>query len=658
MPAEKECQLCHDGTMKQAPDVVKLTDPYPRGHYRETTHTALATKMDEPVSAAVGGTASATCGDCHSRDLRKAHTEVPAVEGSEYGESVGCGECHNDVRSGGLAQVLTDWKGRACKDCHKTGSSSPQHRSNRSAVVEAKSPLGCGSTGAGCHDVNDLHAIHKDKPKNCAGSCRGRRGELPRDRRRGRHAQRHHLRRQPRRRLPPVLRERHVQPQARRRRPLADELEPRERRSFYDTPCGDCHRMNPDGTSLNDEHALPTSAKTEDPANVCINCHNNAASVDVVEPEVARSQHRRVRARSATAIKGLPAAHEGDLTVQARGRRAPAARTRAPAVTRPTTTCRWARRPPRRTSTATACAATTGPSPTATSPTTRPRRPAAKAATATHRVGAYNPTTDVHDGAAGLTNGSDSAHHAAGAAQANAGWDDSSNGAAASPAIVSDAASGLKTACSACHSMTLGAEHCASELRARQRRRHRVHAVPQRRRDRLVAREVELVRRRSGAQACAACHVAAGSRAIHALDRHGARRRRARRRTARPQPGSCVRSGCHATLDLRVLHAQVGLHGSRAATPVPATSSAAISRAAAGPTRTPRATRATRPPALRVARGGRVAASSTASPTASARTWAASAATSPTCASSTRTRCAPASSTAAAPAAAPSATPT
>jgi len=171
MPPETECQLCHDGTMKQAPDVSRITDPYPRGHYRETTHTAMGTAMDDRVRAATDGKASATCRDCHSRDLRTSHTEVPAVAGSEYGETVGCGECHNDVRSNGLAQVLDDWKNRACEDCHATGSSAPQHPSDSASEIDAKSPLKCGFTGVGCHDVNDLHAIHKDKPKTCAGSA-------------------------------------------------------------------------------------------------------------------------------------------------------------------------------------------------------------------------------------------------------------------------------------------------------------------------------------------------------------------------------------------------------------------------------------------------------------------------------------------------------
>ena len=280
--------------MKQAADVVKLTDPYPRGHYRETTHTAMGTKMSDPVRAAEDGKASAKCSDCHSRDLRKAHTGVPVVAGSTYGEDVGCGECHNDVRSNGLAEVLNDWKGRACDDCHKKTSSSPQHATDTAAEVEAKSPLGCGSTGEGCHDINDLHAIHKDKPKDCAGSAEDGEGSchvigveagMPNAVTCGGQSDNacHRLYEN---RTYSHKRDAEVH--------SPTSSQPAGDVSFFDTPCGGCHRMNPDGTSLNEEHALPTSEKTEEPRNVCVNCHGNAAAVDVVEQKVDRPQHHAV----------------------------------------------------------------------------------------------------------------------------------------------------------------------------------------------------------------------------------------------------------------------------------------------------------------------------------------------------------------------------
>ena len=101
-----ECQMCHDGSMKKAPDVVRLTDSYPNGHYRETTHTAIATDMSQTMRATEAGAAGATCKDCHSRDLRKAHTSVPVIAGSSYGDTLGCGECHNDTRASGQKPVV------------------------------------------------------------------------------------------------------------------------------------------------------------------------------------------------------------------------------------------------------------------------------------------------------------------------------------------------------------------------------------------------------------------------------------------------------------------------------------------------------------------------------------------------------------------------
>ena len=117
------------------------------------------------------GTAKATCNDCHSRDLKGAHTGVPIAKGSTYGKDVGCGECHNDVRAFGLAEVLSDWKKRACEDCHKVNSSSPMHDPEVAQSVEATGTLGCGETGSGCHAENDLHALHANAPENCSGKA-------------------------------------------------------------------------------------------------------------------------------------------------------------------------------------------------------------------------------------------------------------------------------------------------------------------------------------------------------------------------------------------------------------------------------------------------------------------------------------------------------
>ncbi len=167
-PKGRECQTCHDGTMEKAGDRVRITDPYPKGHYRETTHTATGTDMRAAMRATKGGKAKATCGSCHARDLMKAHTKVPVVDKSPYGDSVGCGECHNDERSGGLEQVLADWKARRCEDCHTRESSSPMHSAKVAPSVETTDEAGCGSTGPGCHETSDLHGLHGDRPKDCS----------------------------------------------------------------------------------------------------------------------------------------------------------------------------------------------------------------------------------------------------------------------------------------------------------------------------------------------------------------------------------------------------------------------------------------------------------------------------------------------------------
>ncbi len=52
-PREHECQVCHDGTLEAAPNRMRLAAPYPRGHYRETTHTVTGTDMQATMSAPV-----------------------------------------------------------------------------------------------------------------------------------------------------------------------------------------------------------------------------------------------------------------------------------------------------------------------------------------------------------------------------------------------------------------------------------------------------------------------------------------------------------------------------------------------------------------------------------------------------------------------------
>ncbi|MRS12279.1 MAG: hypothetical protein EG823_04305 [Actinobacteria bacterium] len=170
-PSQRECTGCHDGSMEGASDCVRLIDPYPKGHYRGSLHEAIGTDMKQVMLAAPGGEAKAACKDCHARDLQAAHTGVPEVEGSDYGTEIGCYECHNDEQSGALKQVQAKWKKHRCEDCHGEKTRSPMHAIDIATVFEATGESGCGSTGEGCHGVNDLHALHPDVPATCSGAA-------------------------------------------------------------------------------------------------------------------------------------------------------------------------------------------------------------------------------------------------------------------------------------------------------------------------------------------------------------------------------------------------------------------------------------------------------------------------------------------------------
>jgi len=540
MPKETECQLCHDGSMKQAPDVVRLTDPYPRGHYRETTHTAMGTPMDANTRVAEDGKASAKCSDCHSRDLRKSHTEVPAVADSPYGTSIGCGECHNDVRANGLAEVLDKWKKRACADCHKTGSSSPQHGTDTASKIEGKSALDCGATGAGCHDVNDLHALHKDKPKRCSGpaekgeptchvvgaeagkptaiTCGGPGDDAcHRLYENGDYTHKHDA-------------EKHsVQGGV-----LAGDT------SFWDTPCGGCHMMKDDGTGLSEEHALSTSLRSEETTNTCTNCHNHAASVSVVLDSWP-TRDGGADCSVCHGVEGLPAAHLGNLTAKHEAS-SEGCSDSGPGchpvsdlmqVGEPTTEANihrdclrchdWAE----------------SDGNTAYDPA---KKTCGEGGDCHGAAGAYDPATDIHNGTSGRTDGKDRAH-TAGKTQAEA--------------VLVDAVSGVKSRCSACHDMRLGAEH--GRPNAARDEAADTKCVACHNADVTTASIVKSSwGDKAGDAACAACHVSGASReplhrsleASHTGTELGV--------DGSLDSGACVGSGCHAARDLRVLHNKTG----------------------------------------------------------------------------------------------------
>ncbi|HEX9094172.1 MAG TPA: cytochrome c3 family protein [Coriobacteriia bacterium] len=536
-----ECVDCHDGTMRGAPNVAKLAANYPRGHYRETTHTATGTDWKAEVRAVAGGKAKAACGDCHSRDLKKAHTDVPEAQGTTYGRDLSCGECHNDTRSFGLDVVLSDWKGRRCEDCHTEKSSSPAHGAV-AGKVKGASPLKCGSTGSGCHESDDLHALHPDSPKDCSGT--GIAGELAC----------HKLKVESHE---PTVTACAGQAEAACHRGYLNDryghkkdrtlhspetYVPARDTSYYGTACGDCHRMDPDGTSLVDEHALATSARTRKRADGCRNCHDHEASAEAIAEDWSDRDNAQV-CSVCHGAKGLPEAHAGDFTGLHTKKGASVGCASTGPGCHPVSDLSQVGKP-------TVCANIHATCLRCHDWRTRGRDLAYDPGKKTCGSGrdchasarSYEPSSSVHAGAGGLANGVDADHHTAGPAQGATLWVDPSGG--------------NSTACEACHSMVLGVEHSRSTST--------LSAGP----DNLCVRchdgapaAAGTVKSgwasRSSAAACASCHGRAGVPAIHGaiVADHVAVQR---------DPGgsasadACVRSGCHATGDLRRLHGRVG----------------------------------------------------------------------------------------------------
>lgn len=147
LPATVECVNCH------------RYSPIEENHYPATDHNAAS--MTRAVAA--GGTASATCAQCHSGALPQAHVG-PTIN---YGIGLSCVECHNDVLSSGAEQVAANWPTRQCDSCHTSGSAI-MHNVTAAPAVPAMSSTSCASSGAGCHASSDLHALHKDASGGCA----------------------------------------------------------------------------------------------------------------------------------------------------------------------------------------------------------------------------------------------------------------------------------------------------------------------------------------------------------------------------------------------------------------------------------------------------------------------------------------------------------
>jgi hypothetical protein len=536
-PDGHECTDCHDGSIEGIADVVKLTDPYPRGHYRESTHTAMGTDMRQVARVRADGKAGAECGACHSRDLRKSHTGVPEVEKSTYGHDIDCVECHNDTRAGSLKQVLDGWKKRRCEDCHSKTSSAPMHGVDTVGKVEGKSPLSCGITGSGCHPDNDLHALHPDTPVDCSGfnakdglGC-------------------HQL--QIESHEPTATTCAGGSPDACHRAYLNDRYShkndktlhapkttvPARDTSYYGTACGDCHRMAPNGTSLVDEHAIATSARTGKPSDNCRNCHNNRASAFAISDDWSD----RDTYQSCSVCHGvadLPEAHETEL--RSTHSSAPSGGCASSGMgCHPTADLSQVGVPTPRGNLHATCLRCHDWRRTGVNMAYDPRKKTCGWGRDCHgAAGSYSPTSSVHAGRGGVANGVDPAHHIAGPKQSGALW--------------SDPVSKTSRTCGACHSMVLGVEHArasASLASGPGNLCTRCH-------DHATAAATVVKgswTAKNTTAACSACHGQTGVGAMHGgiVGAHAAVERDA---VGNPQPGACVRSGCHATNDVRRLH--------------------------------------------------------------------------------------------------------
>lgn len=534
-PRQHECAACHDGTMEGASDTVRLSDPYPRGHYRESSHTAMGTSMSDVVRSVEGGEAKLECRDCHARDLRDAHRDVPVVDGSPYGEDIGCGECHNDERSYGLEQVLADWRKRRCEDCHRKGSSSPMHPAAVPDSGDGQGAQGCGKTGPGCHATNKLHALHPDEPAGCAGSAaKGEPGchDLKKESHKptatscGKGAKSCHG---------GYVSDSYGHENDRSvhspktGRPAGDT-------SYHGIPCGSCHFMSPDGRSLVVEHGLPTSARDLVPGNGCRDCHNDPASqVAIADKWAARDTgnactvcHDGVTL-AAPHDRGLSAAHTvyagSDGCASTGAGCHPTADLSVVGDPLDGAIHRHCLRCHDRTA-------------SGDNMPYRPDRTTCGAGRDCHAgPGDYDPATGRHAGAGGPADGEDRAHHQAGSVQS----DDR----------LVHRASGVSTRCGSCHSMILGDEHTRpnASLGAVDACLgcHNAGATPAATvKSDWTAKDTD--------EACAACHGGAASHgspdAMHRAVQYSY--------DNRVSSSACARSACHSTADVRVLHKAAG----------------------------------------------------------------------------------------------------
>lgn len=543
-PKNHECQVCHDGSMQQAPDRVRLTDPYPRGHYRETTHTAMGTDWDVQVRSASSGKASAGCADCHSRDLADAHLGVPETEKGEYGPEIGCGECHNDTRSRGQAEVLADWERRSCEACHRDKTSSPMHETDVADVAESTSPLKCGETGNGCHDSSDLHALHADRPRDCSTSevkgegCHDLELQAASPRKtscaetRGCH---------------PAYENDDYSHDKDREAHSPEGTAASGDDSYFGVGCGECHWMEPDGTSLVAEHLRATSSRENDP-NVCRGCHNDAAS----EEAIAKGWAQRDSTAACSAChgsRGLDGIHGEDIAaLHAAEDSAGCADTGAGCHPGAELSAVGAGagsgdgEGPGAVGLHASCLRCHDATPTGANLAWDPSADSCGEGRECHAgAGDYDPRTSVHAGAGDVTDGGDAAHRASAAALAGR---------------LVDALTESSTACGRCHSTALGPEHGRPSSTLAGSRLNACRGCHN-----ASATTVRVVKggwpSRGSAYACEECHPAPETDLAHADD-GTAHEGVELAPSGVAAAGECAAIGCHATAELRTLHVDSG----------------------------------------------------------------------------------------------------
>ena len=163
-----DCSRCHAENFVNASDAMPLVDGPAAGHYDEASHTVSAGLG----TMSAGGTASAGCSLCHSTTLRNAHgASGTSFSSSTRGAYVTCTECHGYNTS--VSALTTDTtRTNNCAACHTAGviPSSVMHNASSAPVVLSAS-VSCGFTGIGCHTSLDLHAIHKDASGCLLSGC-------------------------------------------------------------------------------------------------------------------------------------------------------------------------------------------------------------------------------------------------------------------------------------------------------------------------------------------------------------------------------------------------------------------------------------------------------------------------------------------------------